>query len=274
MSEKSPPLNSHPSLPSDYVVEPQKYQYGHVGSAASHASHVSSPHSLYARSSQSHSHSHTHSFGHGGTQPSLTGTPPNQWPGPRRNSPPTPPMFSPTAIPPGMPTGPSSANLHSSSGSSFPGYAFQNPPPSSFPGRAVALSGYGSGTDDEQSSEGHGSVTFVSRRPTSGSSRRKSHSSSPTVERRHSRPKSSERTATIPTFERLGPPPHSRKSFSGAVDTEQFIHAPILRRRSTDATPVYEEPRSPLFVVNHTEEPSGSEPETEPDAPPPPQPRP
>lgn len=257
VSEKLP-RHSDPRLPQGYVVEPQRYEYGQVGSAASHMSHGSPP-SLYARSSQSHSHSHAHSIS--AAQPSLAGAS-SQWLALRQNSSPTPPMFAPTAI---SPAGPSSANLHSSSGSSFPGYILQNPPPSSFPARAAARSGYGSGTDDEQSSEGHGSITFVTPRPRSRSSRRHS----PNVERRNSRPHSSERRATtIPTFERIGPPPHSRKSFSGAIEIERPVRPAVLRRRSTDATPIYEEPRSPLFVVNHTEEPSGSEAENETPSPP------
>jgi hypothetical protein len=217
---------------------------------------VSHAPSLYARSSNSHSHSHTlshaHSIGHSGTPPSMTGAS-SQWQTLRQNSSPTPPYFAATAIQPGPSAGPSFANLHSQSGSSTPGQAFQNPPPSAFlvrPGR----SGYGSGTDDEQSSEGHGSITFLARRP--------SRHHSPTIERRTGL-QSLERRPP-PTFERKGSPPKSRKSFSGAIEIERVVRPEVLRRRSTDATPVYEEPRSPLFVVNHTEEPSESEAEADP----------
>ncbi|KAI0090818.1 hypothetical protein BDY19DRAFT_737431 [Irpex rosettiformis] len=265
-SEKPSSSNHHPRLPPGYMVEPQQYEYGNVGSAASHRSHNSSPPSLYARSSQSHSHSHGHSIGYGGTHPSFAGAS-SQWLDSRHNSSPTPPMFASTAIIPGTSADPSSANLHSSSGSSFPGYIFQNPPPSSFPGRAVALSGFTSGTDDEQSSDGHGSIAFVTRQHPSKTSRR--HSRSPVVERRSSRPQSSERR-TVSSLERMCPPPESRKSFSGVMEVERPARPPILRRQSTDAAPVYEEPRSPLFVVNHTEEPSESEPEPEDDTPSPP----
>ncbi|KAI0686273.1 hypothetical protein BC835DRAFT_472036 [Cytidiella melzeri] len=257
MSEKSP-QSSHPGLPTGYVVEPQQYQYGHVGSSFSHGS---TPHSVYARSSQSHSNSqsHAHSVAHSGTPPLVAGTA-SQRASFRQNSSPTPPFFAATAFAPGLSAGPSSANLHSPPAPSTPGHVFQNPPPSSFPARP-SRSGYGNGTDDEQSSEGHGSITFLSRRP----SRRLS----PGVERRvgpqppESRPPLSFENRSTPPFERTGPLPKSRNSFSERIEIDRPLR-PVFRRRSTDATP-YEEPGSPLFVVNHTEEPSGSD--AEPDKP-------
>ncbi|KAI0343616.1 hypothetical protein BDW22DRAFT_1190123 [Trametopsis cervina] len=257
VSEKSS-MHNLPRLPPGYVVEPQQYQYGVVGSRDSHGS--SPPRSLYARSSQSHSHAH--SAGHGGT-PGQSSS--QRLSSVRHSSTPTPPFFAGTSILPGPSAAPSSSNLHGLSRPATPGASntLQNPPPSSFPARP-AWSGYGSGTDDDLSSEGHGSITFLAQKP-------RSRRHSPTVERR-SRPRSSEgkspppafemRSPVVtdgrgpPTFERKGPPPRSRQSFSGTIEIERPVRPDVLRRRSTDATPVYEEPRSPLFVVNHTEEPS------------------
>lgn len=216
-------MSQRPKHTPGFIVEPQQYQYGALGSVNSYGS---SANSARHRSSMNSLGPHSPRSLAGTSSPRLSFSQGNS---------PTPPFFPSTTMLPGQSqpslSRPSTGTQfgQSSSRPPTPGFFFQQAPPSSFPTRQT-WSGCGSGTeDDRSSSEGHGSIALA--------------------------PSGRLPSRTSLTMDRRGRPPSSRKSFSGTIDMDSAIRPAAIQRSDSDTTPQLEDlPRSPLFVVNHTGE--------------------